>query len=308
MSLSLTLRQLSYFVAVAEERHFRRAAERLHISQPPLTQRIQAMERDLGVQLFTRKGHVIELTKAGRLVLTEAQAALTQVARVREAARKAEQGEVGNLRIAVVISVPFIPAFSEAIKAFQHDYPGVVVDLVQTNSSEGIEALRQRKIDLCLVRRVSLHLDGLRQMTVARDRLMLVLPANHPKAVGEKIPLSDLAEERFILYPGEKRTALYGHIMDVWARTGLTPRIAQEAESGLAILALVAAGFGNAILPSTLSGLHMPNVVWRHIDMDERWTSSSIIMLHREESLSEILPSRFIDYVRQYSSETIEKA
>src|SRR6266852_6305174 len=111
--------QLSYFVAVAEERHLRRAAARLHISQPPLTQRIQAMERDLGVQLFKRKGRLIELTEAGRLVLTEAQAALAQVDRVREAARKAEQGEAGTLRIAVVISAPFIPAFSESIKAFK---------------------------------------------------------------------------------------------------------------------------------------------------------------------------------------------
>jgi len=299
----LTLRQLSYFVAVAEERHFRRAAARLHISQPPLTQRIQAMERELGVQLFKRKGRLIELTQAGHLVLTEAQAALAQIDRVREAARKAEQGEAGTLRVAVVISASFTPAFSEATKAFKRDYPGVAVDLTWTISSEGIQALRQRKVDLCLIRRVSRHLDGLAQMTVARDRLMLVLPANHPKAAKEKVALDDLAEEPFILFPREKRIALYGHIMDIWARTGRTPRIAQEAENGLTILALVAAGFGNAILPSTLGGLHMPNVVWKQIDMDERWTSSSLIMLYCVETLSEKLPSRFIDYIRQYSSE-----
>ena len=303
MSLNLTLRQLSYFVAVAEERHFRRAAERLRISQPPLTQRIQAMERDLGVQLFKRKGRMIELTEAGRLVFTEAQAALAQVDRVREAARKAEQGESGTLRVAVVISAPFVPAFSEATKAFKRDHPGVVLELTQTNASDGVEALRQGKIDICLIRRVSLYLDGLGQMTVARDHLMLVLPESHPKAAAEKLSLSELAEERFILYSGAKRTALYGHIMDVWARTGLTPRVAQEAENGLAILALVAAGFGNAILPSTLRGIHMPNVVWKQIDMDERWTSSSIIMLYRGEALNEKLPSRFISYVQQHSSD-----
>jgi len=127
--LNLTLKQLDYFVAVAKERHFRRAAERLHISQPPLTQRIQAMERDLGVQLFTRTGHRIELTEAGRLVLAEAQAALAQVDRVREVAQRAEQGKAGHLRIAMVCSVPFIAAFTHATKAFQSDYPGVVLDL-----------------------------------------------------------------------------------------------------------------------------------------------------------------------------------
>src|SRR6266571_1155793 len=104
----LTLRQLSYFVAVAKEGHFRRAAERLHISQPPLTLAIQAMERDLGIQLFTRTGHRIELTEVGRLVLTEAQATLAHADRVREVADRAGKGQTGHLRIAVGYSVPFI--------------------------------------------------------------------------------------------------------------------------------------------------------------------------------------------------------
>lgn len=298
---SLSLKQLSYFVTVAEEQHFHRAAARLHISQPPLTQRIQAMERDLGVRLFKRKGRLVELTEAGRLVLAEARAVLAQVDRVRETARKAEQGLAGTLRVAVVISATFIPTFSEAVEAFKRDYPGVALDLSWTVSSEGIRALRERKVDLCLIRRVSLPLDGLAHVTVARDRLMFVLPANHPHADKEKVAFEDVADDRFILFPAEKRSAIYGRLMDVWAQAGRMPRIAQEAESGLTILALVAAGLGNTILPSTLAGLHMPKVVWKPIDVDDRLTSTSLMILCREETMNERLPSRFISYVQRCS-------
>jgi DNA-binding transcriptional LysR family regulator len=289
---------------VAEERHFRRAAERLHISQPPLTQAIQAMERDLGMQLFERKGHRIELTEAGELLLPEARGVLAQVDRLREVARRAGHGEAGHLRISIVYSVPFLQAFTRATKAFQSDYPDVVLDLVHRSSTEGIEGLRERKLDICLMRREAVRLPGFQQMTVAKDRLMLVLPADHPAAVVDRVPLRALAEERFVLFPREHKTALHGQIMDVWARAGLTPRVALEAQNAFAILALVATGFGNAILPSLLSGIHMSNVVWKPIDMDEQWTSSSIIMVYREEGRNEKVQSRYIDYIQRYSSES----
>ena len=297
----ISLRQLRCFVTVAEELHFHRAAERLNMRQPPLTQRIQAIEQDLGVELFTRRGRLVELTEAGRLVLPEARAALAQIDRVRDAARKAERGEAGTLRIAVVISASLVPAFSEATKSFKQDYPDVALDLTWTVSQGCIQALRQGKVDLALVRRVLQQLDGLSYLTVARDRLMLVLPANHPKADADRIALADLADDRFVLFAPEKRSGIHGHIIDIWARIGLTPRVGQEADNGLTILALVAAGFGIAILPSTLASLRMPNVVWKPIDVDERWTSSSLVMLYRQESLSERLPARFLDYVKRYT-------
>src|ERR1044071_4332321 len=108
MRPNLSIRQLRYFVTIAEEQHFRRAAERLHISQPPLTQGIQAMERDLAIQLFARRGNKVELTEAGKLILPEARAVLAQIDRLRDLAHQAEQGEAGHLRIAVTMSVPFI--------------------------------------------------------------------------------------------------------------------------------------------------------------------------------------------------------
>ena len=150
----LTLRQLACFVTVAEECHFRRAAARLHMSQPPLTQRIQDLERDLGVQLFARTGNRIELTEAGRLILAEAKAALAQADRVREVARRMRQGEIGVLRVSVRSSVSFVRAFREATDAFRRDYPSVILDMVQTACHGTIDALHQHKIDACVLRRV----------------------------------------------------------------------------------------------------------------------------------------------------------
>src|SRR5262244_1473985 len=188
----ISLRQLRCFVTVAEELHFRRAAERLNMRQPPLTRCIQALEQSLGVALFVRKGSAIELTEGGRLVFSEARAALAQVDRVRDAAHKAERGEAGTLRIAAVISASFVPAFKEARTAFARDFPGAALELTWTGSSDAIQALRKRKVDMALIRRVSQHLEDLEQSTVAFDRLMLVLPANHPKASAPKVALRDL--------------------------------------------------------------------------------------------------------------------
>jgi len=296
------VRQLACFVAVAEEGHFRRAAERLHMTQPPLTQRSQAMERDLGVQLFTRTNKRIELTNAGLLVLAEAKAALAQVRRVEETARRAERGDTGTLRLALNIAVPFLTAFNEATRAFRRDYPGVVFEVFQANSGQAIEALQQRKVDMCLIRRLPHRLNGFEAMTVAQDQLMLVLPANHHRAAANKLGLCDVVDERLINFPGERNAVLYRHIMNVWARAGYSPDVAQTAENGLGILTLVAAGFGISVLPSTLEGLRMPNVVWKTIDMDEQHTASSIVMLYRSETLNDKIQSRFIEYVRKYSS------
>jgi DNA-binding transcriptional LysR family regulator len=301
----LTLRQLCCFVAVAEERHFHRAAERLHISQPPLTQRIQDLERDLGVQLFSRTSRHIELTEAGRLVLAEAQATLAQADRVREVARRAGQGEVGNLRMSVVISAFFIPAFTEAVKVFQLDHPGVVLDLAETTSRGAIEAFRQRHTDICVVRRGTPQLNGVQQIVIAKDQLMLVLPSSHAEASSEKVALGDVAEERFIAFSSENSLTLHGQIMGIWNRAGVMPWIAQKADNALAILALVAAGFGNTIMPASLGAIHMPNIVWKPIDIDEQWTSSSMVMLHRTEARNDNkVQSRFIDYIRRFSPES----
>jgi DNA-binding transcriptional LysR family regulator len=294
------VRQLRYFVAVAEEQHFGRAAARLHVSQPPLTQRIQDLERDLGVELFSRADRRIALTEAGRFVLTEARATLAQAERVREVARRAAQGEAGSLRIAVVASALFVPTFTAAVEAFRRDHPHIAFDLAQMTSRGALDAFEQRKVDLCVIRRGEPGSDGVPHTILARDRLMLVLPASHAKILAEKVALDELDKERFIALSDERSVALYRQIMHLWARSGLTPRIVQRAENALVILALVAADRGNAILPSVLRETQVSNVVWKDIAMDERWTASSIVMMYRTDAPGATTMARFVTYVEHH--------
>jgi len=295
----VTLRQLSYFVTVAEERHFRRAAERLHISQPPLTQRIQGLERDLGVQLFARTGNRIELTEAGRLIFTEAKAILAQADRLQAMALRMREGEAGTFRVSVGCSASLIQPLRDAIEAFRRDHPNIVLNQVQTTCRSALEELNEGKIDACVLRRPESEIEGIHQIVIARDRLMLVLPSDHPEARAPKVALKDVIEGRFIQCSSEKSVNLHHQLAELWRRTGLIPRNIEICESGLTILAMVAGGAGIAILPSTLSQVQVPNVVWKPIDVNDQWTASAIVMLYRADAQNDKIQSRFVDYVRR---------
>jgi DNA-binding transcriptional LysR family regulator len=145
----VSLRQLRCFVAVAEELHFRRAAEKLHTSQPSLTQRIKDMERDFGVELFLRIGHKVELTDAGGMILKAAKETLAQAESVCEVAQRAARGECGRIRIGLTITALFFRSIQQAMRLFQQEHPGVALDLTQIDSGSALEGLRQRRLDAC---------------------------------------------------------------------------------------------------------------------------------------------------------------
>src|SRR6185295_3404996 len=149
----VSLHQLRCFVTVAEELHFRRAAEKLHMSQPPLTQRIRNMERDLGVELFRRSGNKVELTDAGKMVLKASKETLAQAETVHQVAQRAARGECGRIRVGLTFPALFFHSIQQAMRAFQKDYPNVSLDLAQFSSGPALQALRQWKLDMCLMRR-----------------------------------------------------------------------------------------------------------------------------------------------------------
>jgi DNA-binding transcriptional LysR family regulator len=295
----LSLRQLSCFIAVAEELHFRRAAEKLHMSQPTLTQRIQDMKRDLGVELFRHSGHKIELTDAGRMVLKEAKETLAHAEGVCEAARRAARGEHGRIRVGLTIPVLFFRSIQEAMRAFQEDYPDVSLDLAQISSGPALQALRQRKLDMCLMRRFPVPLPpDCEGIEIERDRLMLVLPAGHPQLHTRRIPLSAVVDEKFISLACK---SLREQITKLWEKSGLEPRISQEAQNGPAVMALVAAGLGYAILPSSLQAIRFDHVVWRAIEIEDGVTESSLNLVYHKGTLAERVPSGFIECLRRNS-------
>lgn len=137
-------------------------------------------------------------------------------------------------------------------------------------------------------------------MVIARDRLMLVLPSSHAAARAPKVALDDVIEERFIQCSGEQSVNLHKQLVELWMRTGLVPRNVQTCESGLTILAMVAGGVGIAILPSTLSQVQVPNVVWKPIDVNDEWTSSSIVVLYRADAQNDKIQTRFVAYVQRF--------
>ena len=295
----ISLRQLRCFVTVAEELHFRRAAQRLNMSQPPLTQRIKDMERDLGIELFRRIGNRVELTDAGRRMLNPAKETLAQAEGFCETAQRAARGECGRIRVAVTIASLFFRSIQQAVRVFQKDYPDVSLDIAQMSSGPALEALRRRQLDMCLMRPFPAPLPpDCEGTTIELDRLMLVLPAGRPQTRAKRIQLSAVVDEKFVSLSCK---SLSDQITNLWDKSGLKPRIAQEAQNGPVVMALVAAGLGIAILPSSLQAVRFEDVVWKGIETDDSWTETSLNLVYCKEIMAERAPASFIESLRRHS-------
>jgi DNA-binding transcriptional LysR family regulator len=260
----MDIRQLRYFVAVAEELNFSRAAERLHMSQPPLSQQVKAMEEELGTVLLERTRRKVELTEPGRLFLEHARSMISQMDGAGDAVRRAARGEAGEIRIAFTGSVPMAEPFPRFIQAFRERHPGVRVEMGHQSSGAQLQALADRHIDVGFLR-PSHHFVAGADVAVRRiweDELKVVLPAGHRLARARGgVRVADLAEEPFILFPRGIGCGLYDHVMTLCSQAGFAPRIVQEAREGVTILALVAAGTGISILPDTYRHASIPGTV-----------------------------------------------
>ncbi len=259
----MELRHLRYFVAVAEELHFSRAAERLHVSQPPLSQQIRKLEEELGVQLLERTRRRVQLTDAGRAVLEEARRTLSQAERVRSVARGAAEGSVGLLRVGFSSSAPYttLPAI---LRAFRARSPGVVLNLLERSTEEQVGMLAAGALDVGFVRRpIPDAPESLVVRTILHEPLILALPQEHRLRRQRSIPVRSLAGEPFVLFPRQAAQGLYDEIMALCRRSGFVPRVAQEAVQMQTIVSLVSAGLGVAIVPDSMRRLHREHVSYR---------------------------------------------
>jgi DNA-binding transcriptional LysR family regulator len=165
-----------------------------------------------------------------------------------------------------------------------------------------LESLRQRKLDVGLLRPFPGSLPSdCTEIAVAHDRLMLVLPASHPQTQASKVPLSTLVDDKFIALSCRPGATLYAHVMRLWEKSGVRPRIVQEAANGPTLIALVAAGLGFTILPSSFQAVRFDRVAWKTIDTEDRWTESSLNLVFRKDILAERIPARFIECLREHS-------
>jgi DNA-binding transcriptional LysR family regulator len=263
----MELRHLRYFIAVAEEGHITRAAERLGMQQPPLSQRIKAIERELDVQLFRRKARGVDLTDAGRTFLDNARAMLAHFDHTFETTRRTARGEQGRICVGVTPTSPFHPFVPRVIRAFREAYPKVFLRLDERLGHELVEQLRRERIDVAFIRTPVADPEGLVIHPLPDEPMLVALPRGHALARRTResaILLKLLARETFILY-GPPGTAFYDVTMSACRAAGFTPRIGQEAPRLTSSLNLVAVGLGISLVPASLQHMHMHGVVYRRL-------------------------------------------
>ncbi|MBV9817082.1 MAG: LysR family transcriptional regulator [Solirubrobacterales bacterium] len=258
----MELRQLRYFVAVAEELHFRRAAARLHVSQPPLSQQIAALEAEIGATLLTRTRRRVELTGAGEAFLRDARAILAELDVAAATARAIDAGQTGVLRVGFVGSA-LLSIVPDTVQRFRRARPGVEIELRERSTVEQLRALRTGTIDVALLRPPIEPDETLRAQPVLRERTVAALPADHPLARLRRVPLARLAAEPLVLFPRGQAPGFHDLLVGRLAATGNSPHIVQYAPEMLTIIGLVAAGIGLSPVPASVARLALPGVEYR---------------------------------------------
>ncbi len=259
--MNIELRHLRYFVAVAEELHFGRAAIRLNISQPPLSQQIKFLEQTIGARLFTRTNRRVSLTLAGQHFLIDARQILGLVGAAAARAGRLHHGESGELRLGFTSSAPFIRPISQALSSFRRNFPDVHIQTREMNTRAQIAPLHDEDLDLGIMRNTTLP-DSLAWELILREPLLAMLPSTHPLARSNTVSLAALVKEPFVFFDPRVGTGLYDDILGLLHRYGYTPFITQEVGEAMTIIGLVGAGLGVSILPASFGRVGLKDVVW----------------------------------------------
>jgi DNA-binding transcriptional LysR family regulator len=292
----MELRHLRYFVAVAEEGHVTRAAERLGIQQPPLSLQIRALEQELDVQLFRRKPRGVELTDAGAAFLERARAILDQVDRAAATTRRTARGEQGRVVVGFTSSAPFHPFVPRVIRSFREMSPHVSLVLEESGSSDLVQGLHNEEIDAAFIRSPVADVVGLMVRPLLEEEMVVALPTGHALSSSkDPLPLVALTSETFILYKRPGGPGLYDTIITACRGAGFSPRVGQEAPRIISTLNLVAAGLGVSLVPASLRSLQMEGVVYRRLAEVAHLKAPLILACRRGENSAAV--QRFIDLV-----------
>ena len=285
------LRQLRYFVAVAEERNLTRAAARLHITQQSLSQQIRTLEAQLGVTLFERSRRGVALTNVGAVLLREARPVLAQAERAVETVRRAARGEQGELRVGFLASVAnyFMPP---VVRALRERHPGVTLHTEDLTIAALVAGLREGTLDAGLSRPPLV--DDLATEVVLREPVAAVLPEGHPLADRTELTLADLADEPWVLTPRASWPPWHRQYDEDFARAGYRPRVVQRGTTSQGLLALVAAGVGVTRLTLSSRSLRDSGVAFVPLAGDETF----VVLVWRADALNPALPA-LRDVVRE---------
>lgn len=290
----MELRQLRYFIAVAEEGSFSRAAGRLHVSQPPLSTQIKGLEDELGVQLLERSNRGVSLTAAGLVFFEETRTALARLEHAKKEALRANRSDIGMLSIGFV-SIADYGILPPALKNFRSSYPLVEVQLHELTTDAQIRELRAARLDLGIglgpVDEPDLEFER-----VLREELVLAAPSGHPAAKGDgALDLRALSKENFIVPPREIAPGLYDLIISHCRSFGFAPRITQHARQMQTVISLVSCGMGFALVPSSLRNLKRTGVRYRQLRGKAALIELGILRLRNSDTP---LKERFVEALK----------
>lgn len=290
----IELRHLRYFIAVAEELHFGRAAERLHMAQPPLSQQIRQLETALGFQLFHRTKRTVQLSDAGKIFLPECRQVFRQLEQAVRVGQQASRGEMGQLVVGFVSSAAY-NVLPPILNRFRQHFPAIDLVLKELTTDQQLQWLRERRIDVGFLR-PPIDDDAIALTTILREPLVVALPESHPLAVQPQVSLPSLAREPFILFPRLLAPGLYDQIISLCQQSDFSPRVVQEATQMQTIVSLVAAEIGIAIVPVSLQNLQRAGVVYRHLL--EPTPEAAIALVWRQSDRSPVV-ERFLQVAQQ---------
>ncbi|MBJ6763472.1 LysR family transcriptional regulator [Myxococcaceae bacterium JPH2] len=274
LSPTLDSRRLAYFIAVAELLHFRKAAERLRLAQPALSQHIRRLEEELGCQLLKRDRRRVELTPAGAALLDTGRRALAQLSHAADAAQRTAANQVALLRVGFLSPAAFA-LVPEVLRLLRQAHPDVHLVLREADSVTLLEEVRLGQLDVAFVRG-PIPAPGIRVDTLYEEPLVVVLPSSHRLARRARVPLAELADAPFIGFPREPVPPLHDAMMAMCATAGFAPTFVTEASEWYTIVSLVVAGIGVAILPESVRTFSRKGVVYRPLQGEQRHVALTI--------------------------------
>lgn len=296
----MELRHLRYFIMVAEEQHFTRAAQRLNMQQPPLSQQIRALEQELGFELFIRHAKGAQLTAGGTVFLAEARDILQRVEQGALKAARTAQGIEGHLAIGFTSSAATHPLIPRIIRDFRQRYPGVDIGLSEGSARALTDRVVAGELALGILRAPVDHPHNVTYHRLLNEDMRLVLPVGHPLLqVAGAIDLAELAEEPFILVRRPGAPGMYANLIQACRNAGFEPRIAFEVERMLTNVSLVASGAGVSVVPASMQGFHTQSVEYRPIRGAKPRLAAPITLVQATAEASPQL-ANFISLARQH--------
>jgi DNA-binding transcriptional LysR family regulator len=274
----MDLRHLRYFVAVAEELHFTRAAARIGIAQPPLTMQIKALEAELGVVLFDRSPGKVRLTAPGSVLLSEARDILARVGAASLRCQLSAKGMLGRIGVGFTESAAFRREVTESLNTYRRLYPEVEMTLVEDRSVGLVQSVRQGRIDLAFVRLPIGSDDGVKFVPLSSERMVVALPKDHALSRRKSVRLIDLAQEPFVLYPRSTRLGISDMIVSACEQRGFSPRVIQLAPQISSTINLVASGLGLTIVPACMQTCRAHDVRYLYLNEPDLKASFGIAL------------------------------